>query len=84
MTKLLISLSFLAASPAFAYDFPSDVGAPQVRYLSWCVQNQVMEEGSRGEAVLKADCSVQGAVCKQEERIVGGGWISYAFCQARR
>jgi|GEM_PF-4573169 len=85
MTKLFFALAILSTPAAFAdVDGPNDVGYPEVRYLSWCVNNSVMEEGTRGQAVLKADCEASGLVCKQEERILGGGRVSYAFCQARR
>ncbi len=86
MTKVIFALSALCltlvSAPAFAdIDDPSDVGHPEVRYLSWCVRNAVMEEGNRGQPVLKADCAASGLQCKQEERIVGGGRIAYAFCR---
>ncbi len=85
MTKILFALFLLATPTAFAgIDDMDDVGYAEMRYLSWCVGNSVMEEGSRGLSVLKTDCAAHRLACKQEERIVGRGRVVFASCQAPR
>ncbi len=85
MKKILFALCLITAPTAFAeVDGMDDVGYTGINYLSWCVGNSVMEEGSRGLSVLKADCTAHRLVCKQEERIVGRGRVSFASCQNRR
>lgn len=85
MSKILFALALICAPTAFAdVDGPNDVGYPEVRYLSWCVNNSVMTEGSSGQVVLKADCAAHGLVCKQEERVMGGGRVAFASCRAQR
>ena len=84
MSKFLFALALLSSSAFAGFDDPSDVGAPQVRYLSWCQKNLVMEEGARGRPVVKADCEAEGAFCREFERIIGGGRIVYATCANRR
>lgn len=83
MTKIILALMLCAAAPAaFAdIDGPSDVGYPEVRYLSWCEKDRVMEEGARGFAQVKFDCARDGLVCRSQERILGGGRVSFATCQ---
>ena len=87
MKALIFALSLGVIAPAMGrgIDDPNDVGAPSVRYLSWCTRaGQVMEEGPQGQARLKFDCAALGQACVQQERIIGGGRVAYAFCQAKR
>jgi hypothetical protein len=82
--KILFALAVVCSPAAFAdIDDPSDVGPPDVRYLSWCEDGRVMEEGARGFPQVKFDCARDGLVCKSEERIIGGGRVSFATCQKR-
>lgn len=82
MTKILFALSLISFASAASADIddPSDVGYPEVRYLSWCDSGRVMEEGARGFAQVKFDCARDGLVCKAQERIIGGGRVSFASC----
>lgn len=83
MTKILFALTLISSfsAPAFAdIDDPSDVGAPRVRYLSWCDNGRVMQEDGNGRAVVQLDCARDGLVCRSQERILGGGYVSFATC----
>ena len=80
MTKILLAFALLA-TPAFAdIDDPSDVGYPNVRYLSWCDNGRVMQEDSNGKVVVQLDCARDGLACRSQERILGGGRVSFATC----
>jgi hypothetical protein len=63
------------------FDDGSDVGFPQVQYLSWCEKNKWMEYNSKGAVVLKHDCSIEQKTCKQQERRLGGSLFVFATCQ---
>ncbi|MCO5144268.1 MAG: hypothetical protein M9962_14355 [Oligoflexia bacterium] len=84
MKASLLLLLLTATVPAFAFDDgPSDVGNQTVRYLSWCEQNAVVQEGRGGQVVIKADCSAKGLRCVETERPMGGERVVYATCSAR-
>lgn len=84
MKNLVLVIALFTSIPAFAINDNGGVGAPEVRYFSWCARNTVMEEDAKGNAVVKMDCTQWGQECAQEERIMGAGRIVHAFCRPNR
>jgi len=84
-TIYLFALALFAPAIASAnFDDDMGPGAPRVTYLSWCAKNLVMEARGNAEPVLKFNCEASGLACAQEERILGGMRVVYAFCRAQR
>lgn len=75
----MVSLGLNATAQAF--DEGSDVGAPKVQYLSWCVQNTVVELDVKGNPVEKYTCEDHGLQCHQEERFAGPLRVITAYCR---
>jgi hypothetical protein len=86
MKFALFALVLLSSASAMARDFdaPSDVGAPRMRYLSWCLNNTVMEKTPAGVTKAKQNCAKTGQVCAEEEVAMGGEWVAYAHCVDRQ
>ena len=70
--KSLMILTFLV--PFFA-----QAEEPEVQYLSWCQDNNVVSENDKGEIVVKAVCGED--VCTELLRPMGRGYVSYAVCR---
>lgn len=75
--KHLLLITSLTFSAALAGAYNDDLN---VVYLSWCDQQNVMQEDSSGRAVVRANCALDEKVCKSFETYKNRMVIFSAVC----
>lgn len=88
MKYIILSLLFSLVSPAFASNVnPQEILRDQsydsidTTYTSWCMENNVMQEGSKGEALVMHNCSEQGLICQEKSTYRMHNRIIYGVCE---
>lgn len=77
----ILGLAISLKASAFIFDEGYDVGAPVYQYLSWCVDDTVMEYDRKGATVMKFNCAETNQKCVQEERLLGHLYVVHAYCR---
>lgn len=78
---LILGLVASLKASAWIFDEGYDVGAPHYQYLSWCVDDAVMEYDRKGNTVMKFNCAESNQKCVQEERLLGHIYVVHAYCR---
>jgi|GEM_PF-1216881 len=87
--KTMIAALLLIAGPAMAQVSVDEVASSRVydqldvEFLSWCENNNVMAQDSKGQVTVRANCSQKNEVCRTYHTYHHHYTVVSAICQAQ-